>query len=327
MSPQLLEERRVDPTYMPTNDLPSLAIIIISWNTCRILQACLESVYQNPPNVSYEVWVVDNASEDASVDMIKESFPQVHLIENTQNIGFAGANNQAIEQSSSRYVLLLNSDTLVYPGTFDHLVSFLESHEHVGATGSRYFNPDGSLQMSCYPFPSISREFWRLLKLDFVSPYGTYSMSTWPIDQARSVDVLQGASLLVRREIIDSIGLLDNSYFMYSEEVDFCYRLKKAGWDLYWVPQSTILHYGGQSTKQMSKRMFIQLYQSKLQFFQKHYGSLKTWIYKLILVIASATRVLGGGILWLLFPKYRTQSKNLVNNYINLLSHIANNTI
>jgi len=315
-------QRRIDPTLMHQPEFPVLAIIICSWNTCEILDDCLQSIYQHPPNVTFEVWVVDNASKDSSVQMVKSKYPQVRLIENSQNVGFAGANNQAIQQSQSQYVLLLNSDTLVYPGTFDYLLDFLISHERVGAAGSRYLNPNGTLQRSCYPFPTISRELWRLLKLDILSPYGTYSMNSWPVDQARPVDILQGASLILKRAAIDEVGILDETYFMYSEEVDLCYRLKKAGWDLYWVPQSVILHYGGQSTKQISEEMFLQLYKSKLLFFKKHYGAFATELYKIVLTIASFVRVVGGSILGRIDHKHQNGYAKLVKNYKNLLNLI-----
>lgn len=147
-----------------------ISIIIVSWNTAALTEQCLELVFACPPQGSFEVWVVDNASKDDSVARIKKRFPQVRLIENQENIGFGRANNQAIELASGRYIELLNSDTLVYPGTFQSLIDFMDANPRAGACGSLYQNPDTSLQTSCYPFPNLRRELWRLLHLDAVRP-------------------------------------------------------------------------------------------------------------------------------------------------------------
>jgi GT2 family glycosyltransferase len=272
-----------------TSDL--LSIVIVSWNTAQLLEDCLASVMANHPTPSFELWVVDNASTDQSPQMVREKFPQVRLIENRVNVGFAGANNQAIRQCSGKYILLLNPDTLVRSGALQALVDFLEKTPEAGAAGARILNPDGSLQIASHPRPTLSRELWRLFHMDKFLPYAEYPTTRWETDRAQVVDMLIGACLLLRTDVLDQIGLLDEDFFMYSEEVDLCYRVQRAGWHLFWVPQANVVHFGGQSTQQVPTEMFLNLYQGKINYFRKHDGWLAAQLYKLILVIASLIRL------------------------------------
>lgn len=268
-----------------------LSIVIVSWNTKDLLEACLNTVYAYPLDQPFEVWVVDNKSKDDTVAMVRERFPQVELIASEENLGFAGGNNRAIPHCRGEYVLLLNPDTEVKPDALNALVAFMDAHPEAGAAGSRLLNGDGTLQTSCHPVPTLSREFWRMFYLDALVPYGSYDMSKWEVDQPREVDVLMGASLLLRKSVLEAVGLLDEGYFMYSEEVDLCFRLQKAGWRLYWVPQSQVVHYWGQSAKQVLAEMFLQLYRGKLLFFRKHYSRLTVMLYKVVLGLASLLRL------------------------------------
>ena len=151
-----------------------LSIVIVSWNTSDMLLSCLTSIFDHPPQCHFDVWVVDNASSDISAAMVRQRFPQVHLIENRVNAGFARANNQAIRQSNGYFLLLLNPDTEVKPGALELLVRFLRRHRQVGGAGPRLLNPDGTLQPSCHPGPTLTRELWRLFHLDVIYPYGFY---------------------------------------------------------------------------------------------------------------------------------------------------------
>jgi GT2 family glycosyltransferase len=265
------------------------------------------------------VWVVDNASIDGSSQLVQEQFPLARVIPNCENVGFARANNQAIQQSTGRYILLLNPDTRVMPGALEKLVEYLDAHPAVGAAGSRLLNPDGSLQVSGFPFPTLGRELWRLFHLDVLRPYALYDKQSWDLIRPREVDVLQGASLALRREALNQIGLLDESYFIYSEEVDLCYRLRQAGWRLHWLPQSTVVHYGGQSTQQAATRMFLYLYQTKLQYFRKHHGPRSVRVYKLILLAASLVRLGLSPLAWVEPASRREQHLKLARNYMHLL--------
>ena len=276
-----------------------LSIVIVSWNTKDLLEACLDSVYEYPPNHPFEVWVVDNKSKDDTVAMVREKFPQVELIASEENLGFAGGNNCAIPHCTGEYVLLLNPDTEVKPDALNELVAFMDENPEAGAAGSRLLNADETLQPSCHPRPTLSREFWRMFYLDKFLPYGSYNMHKWDVTQPREVDVLMGASLLVRKQILDTVGLLDDGYFMYSEEVDLCYRLQKAGWKLFWVPQSQVVHFWGQSAKQVMTEMFLQLYRAKLRFFRKHYSGFTVFLYKIVLGLAALLRLALAPLSWL----------------------------
>ena len=297
-----------------------LSIIIVSWNTRDLLADCLASVYAYPPNGRFEILVVDNASSDGSADMVRTQFPQTRLIAKTENVGFALGNNEAIPLCAGEFVLLLNPDTAVKPDALESLVSYLETHADVGAVGSRLLNPDGSLQTSCYPAPLLRRELWRLFHLDALYPVGEYHMHQWSLAAPRDVDVIKGAALLFRRAVLATVGFLDGRYFMYSEEVDLCYRVRQAGWRLVWVPQSQVVHYEGQSTKQVAADMFMQLYRGKLMYFRKHYGRFAGALYKLILGAASITRLLLTPLAWLQPPPAREKNLHLARNYGRLLA-------
>jgi len=297
----------------------NLSIIIVNWNTCDLLAQCLESVYANPPDCEFEVLVVDNASTDGSVQMVRERFPWVRLIENQENVGFARANNRAIQESTGCYALLLNPDTEVQPGALETLVRFMNAHPQAGAAGAQLLNPNGTLQPSCHPAPTLFREFWRLFHLDVLYPYALYPMKRWSLESHREVDIVQGACMILRREALDQVGLLDEDYFIYSEEVDLCHRLRQRDWKVYWIPQAVVVHYGGQSTQQVATEMFLHLYQSKLLYFRKHNGWLAAQLYKLILLAATLARLLLSPLAWLEHPPQRQQHLASAGHYRRLV--------
>jgi GT2 family glycosyltransferase len=304
---------------MTSNVSNLISIIIVSWNTARLLENCLASILTNPPRSSFEIWVVDNASTDASPQMVREKFPQVHLIENRENVGFARANNQAIQQCTGNYILLLNPDTLITSGALQTLADFLDEHPQTGAVGPRILNPDGSLQISSHPRPTLSRELWRLFHLDALLPYAEYLQTKWQTNEAQEVDILMGACLLLRKEVLDQVGLLDEDYFMYSEEVDLCYRIQRAGWRLFWVPQAEVVHFGGQSTQQVPTEMFLNLYHSKIKYFRKHYGWTAAQIYKLILRLAALSRIILAPFVIFEHSSRRRRHLTLVDRYWRLV--------
>lgn len=237
-----------------------------------MLADCLQSVYRTADGLDLELYVVDNASTDGSATMIRKQFSQVELIENRENVGFARANNQAIQLSRGSYILLLNSDTRVYPGALETMVQFMDEHPQAGGCGPRLLNADGSLQPSCHPMLTPECEFWRLMFLDRLWRRATYVQERWDCETPRRVEVIKGACFLLQRAALDEVGLLDGRYFMYTEEMDLCYRLLKAGWQLWWVPQAVVKHYGEASSKQMAEAMYVQLYRSKVQFYRKFGG-------------------------------------------------------
>lgn len=290
--------RRVDHVIRQATReyMAELSVVVVNWNTRELLAQCLASVYAHPPSCDFEVWVVDNASSDASVSMVRAQFPQVRLIDNHENVGFARANNQAMRLSTGRYALLLNSDAQVCPGALETMVAFMRMHPRAGAAGPRLLNPDGSLQPLCHPMTTLFREFWHLLHLDAVRRLSVYDMAAWDQSQPRLVDVVSGACLVLRREAVDQIGLLAEELFMYAEEVDICYRLSRGDWEVYWVPVAQVVHFGGASTRQVSDEMFLQLYRSKYLFIKKTHGWLGAQAFKWMLLAASVGRVLVGSV-------------------------------
>jgi GT2 family glycosyltransferase len=297
-------------------DPMNLSIIIVNWNTKDLLHQCLASIYAHSPELPFEIIVVDNASSDGSAGMVQDHFPETRLLINKENVGFARANNQGIQISQGRYVLLLNPDTEVRSGALQQLIDFLDSTPASGGAGARILNPSGTLQHSCYLSPTLLREWMHLLHLDGRQ---RRVMDEWDTSTPREAEVLLGACIILRREALEAVGSLDESYFMYSEEVDLCYRLRKAGWQLYWVPQAEIVHYGGQSTRQIATEMFLQLYQSKLNYFRKHYGKSATWRYKFILLTGSLVRLALVPLAYLERPPDRQQHLALAHRYWKLM--------
>jgi GT2 family glycosyltransferase len=299
-----------------------LSVVIVNWNTSKFLEKCLASIYSNHIEREFEVWVVDNASTDQSVPMVRERFSQVNLIVNEKNRGFSGANNQAIRRCSGEYVVLLNPDTEVRSKALDRLVDYMESHPEAGGAGPLILNPDGTRQISCYPEPTLSRELWRLFQLDRIRHYGTYNFNAWDPDGQREVDVIQGACLILRSSALEELGLLDEDYFMYTEEVDLCFRLRKARWKLIWVPQAEVVHYGGQATQQVATEMFLELYRSKILYFNKHHGKLSANFYKSIVLAATLARLALSPFAFFEERRSRDKHLSLAGNYRRLLSEL-----
>jgi GT2 family glycosyltransferase len=282
-----------------------LSIIIVNWNTRDLLQRCIADVYANTGSLDYEVIVVDNASQDDSVALLRREFPKVQVIENETNTGFSVANNQGIRISTGRYCLLLNTDAFVHPGALETMVKFMDENPQAGAGGCRLYNEDGSLQRSCTSFPTLATELWQALWLDRTFPrsriFGRYWMTYWDFDEDCEVDSVIGACMILRRDALDEVGLLDEGYFMYSEEVDLCFRMKQAGWKVMFTPKATATHiWGGTSKRISNKTTFLRLFQSRIRFFRKHYGRTAVLLYKSILFGGSITRVMGGLLAFLL---------------------------
>lgn len=292
-----------------------LSIIIINWNTRDHLSGCLESVYRSKLDMEFEVIVVDNDSSDGSKEMVKAQYPQVHLILNSGNSGFATANNQALRKTSGEFVLLLNPDTVVALDAIQKLVDFLSTNPGAAGVGARLLNEDGSLQISAYPMPTLFREFWRMFHLDNIWCYAAYPMDRWGSEQPQKVDILMGACMVIRREALDEVGLFDEDYFMYSEEVDLCARFKNGGWSLYWLPSAEVVHFGGQSTQQIAEEMFLQLYRAKILYFRKHRSKFAVYTYKGILLLAALGRLILTPFSYLEKPAQRDNHLMLSRNY------------
>lgn len=253
--------------------MPTISIIIINWNTQNILRECLNSIGTTCQGLEYEVIVVDNASGDGSVAMLRTDFPEVRLIENKTNVGFARANNQAMLSGLGEYFLLLNSDACLLPGALEKLYELGKTHPNAGIVGAMLVNPDSSFQASFSRFPTLWREVLILSGLGRVL-YGRWFPSHGPEAEKGSqpADYVEGACMLVRRSAYQQAGGLDESFFMYAEEVDWCYRMKQRGWQVWYQPQARVLHYGGASSAGRRTQREGDLYWSRIHFFRKHYG-------------------------------------------------------
>ena len=246
-----------------------LSVIIVNYNVCYYLEQCLISVQKALEGIEGEIYVVDNHSKDDSVSYLTARFPRVHFIESNHNLGFARANNIAIRQSQGEYVLLLNPDTIVGEHTLKDVLAFMDSHPNAGGAGVLMHNSDGSFaneSRRAIPTPMVS--FRKMLGFSH-----KYYMSYLPWDQPGQIEVISGAFFMARREALDTIGLLDEDFFMYGEDIDLSYRLLKGGYENWFVP-SHILHYKGESTEKSSFRYIHVFYEAMLIFFRKHYGNL-----------------------------------------------------
>jgi N-acetylglucosaminyl-diphospho-decaprenol L-rhamnosyltransferase len=256
-----------------------LSVVIVSYNTRELLRTCLQSVVSTlDPSVCYEMIVVDNASADGSVAMARDQFPGVRVVANVDNRGFAAGSNQGLEQSTGHQIMLLNPDTVVMPGALQAMMTTLEGHSDVGVVGPKLVFPDGSLQHSAFRFPSLAMIF-----LDFFPLHhrlldsrlnGRYPRPWYERGRVFPVDHPLGAAFMVRRSTVGDVGLLDEGYYMYCEEIDWCMRIKRAGWGILCCPQAEIVHHSAQSTSQLKDEMYVQLHKSRYRLYRKHYGRL-----------------------------------------------------
>jgi N-acetylglucosaminyl-diphospho-decaprenol L-rhamnosyltransferase len=260
-----------------------LSVAIVSWNVRELLAGCLASLYRSlqQSSLECEVLVVDNASSDGSADMVATRYPQAQLIANEDNRGFAAANNQALAQTTGRYVLLLNPDTELRGDALQLLLDFMEETPSAGMAGPRLLYGDGGFQHAAFRFPSLMQAFFDFFplhhRLQESRWNGRYPRSAYLSGYPFAVDHPLGACMLVRRATIEQVGGMDEQFFMYCEEVDWAMRMWHAGWEIYCVPAAEVVHYAGQSTRQFRDAMFVALWRSRFRLFAKHYGSTYNW--------------------------------------------------
>ncbi len=308
-----LAEAIVRPSHLSDVE-PDMSIILVCWNNKGYLKQCLQSLYATEMASCFDVVVVDNGSTDGSQLMLRTEFPAVRLIQNEENVGLGKASNQGIESSWGRYVLLLNNDTLVNGPSLDAMVAFMDANPQAGAVGGKIFNPDGTVQ-SCYNnFSTLLEEFLIATRL------GELILEGYPAiikdDQVRSVGWISSACLLLRRAALDQIGLLDEEYFIYGDEADLQYRLKRAGWSIYYLPDATIVHYGGRSMNRWSRRKMV--YRGKMLFYQKHYSPLHAAALRALLGGLSLLKLLWWGIAGA-WPRWRIQAQKEVRSNIDVV--------
>jgi len=265
-----------------------LSVVIVNYNVKHFIEQCLFSVLKASENIACEIFVVDNNSVDGSVTIIKDKFPQVNLIVNKANTGFSVANNQAIRLAKGEYVLLLNPDTVVQEDTFTKVITFMNTHADAGGLGVKMLDGQGNFAPESkrgLPTPFVA--FYKMVGLSRFFPnsskFGKYHLSYLPQDQINEVDVLSGAFMLMRKSVLDKIGLLDETFFMYGEDIDLSYRIQKAGYKNYYFPETQIIHYKGESTKRSSLNYVIIFYKAMAIFSRKHFsGSNAFWFNALI---------------------------------------------
>lgn len=271
--------------------MTDLSVVIVNYNVKHFVEQCLHSVLNASRNLRTEIFVVDNNSVDGSVPFIKQKFPQVKLIENKSNTGFSVANNQAIKQCTGKYVLLLNPDTVVQEDTFDKVFSFMESHPEAGGLGIKMVDGKGNfLPESKRGLPTPAVAFYKIFGLAKIFPrskkFGQYHLTYLDKNKTHPIDVLSGAFMLLRKEALDKIGLLDETFFMYGEDIDLSYRITKGGFKNYYFADSSIIHYKGESTKKSSVNYVIVFYKAMAIFAKKHFSSGNAKLFDLLIHLA-----------------------------------------
>jgi hypothetical protein len=287
-------------------EYPLVSIIIVSWNAKDYLLKCLKSLTQTQGAAKMEIIVVDNASSDGSPEAVQREFPSVRLICTGSNLGFARANNIGMRASKGRYLGLINSDVEVLGDCISRLVDYCEHNPEAGMVGPRVIGGDRKLQRSCRGFPSVWNMFCRALALDALFPhvklFTGYTLRYWPQDCTRTVDILTGCFWLARRQAVEQVGLLDESFFMYGEDMDWCKRFWGNGWKLVFVPSAEAVHYGGVSSSNAPVRFYIEKQRADLQYWQKHHSRLAVISYFLISCLHLMLRAIGYGVV-LLFAR------------------------
>jgi GT2 family glycosyltransferase len=275
--------------------MPDVSVIIVNWNTKDLLLACIRSILTNTNEVELEIIVVDNASSDGSQEALRQTFPDVKLIQNTDNLGFAKANNIGIRASTGAYICLVNSDVEVKSGCIDRMIEYMSDHADIGIMGPKINYPDGRLQPSCKRLPSLWRYMCEALGLNSIFKksefFSNHDMAYFSHDTTCYVDCLIGAFWLVRRSSLNMVGLLDENFFFYSEDTDWCKRFRDHNFKAVFFADAEIVHYHGGSSSRNVSKYYIQLRRANLQFWKKHHGSLSLACLKCIMILQQIRRI------------------------------------
>jgi len=274
-----------------------LTTIIVNYNTANLLDKCISALRDATQTISNEVLIVDNASKDESVSLLKQDFSDCKLIFNDENIGFGRANNQCVPFISGRYVLLLNTDAFVSEETIEKTIEYMDAHESCGILGVKLLGREGELQPSCRYFPTIWNIFLRSTGLDrFFKANQAIDNMAWAHDEARQCDWVPGCYYLIRRELVEKIGLFDPRYFLYYEEVDHCFAAKKAGWEVHFYPHTSVVHIGGESAKSVGsltsgRQLDVLQTESELLYFGKNHGRAVVFCHVLLITLSDMINV------------------------------------
>lgn len=253
-----------------------VSIILVNYKTPELSLGAIEAVHRSLSEYRYEIILVDNYSCDGLIERATVEYPHISLILNNENMGFAKANNQGMQIASGRYILLLNSDTVIQPDTLETMISFMDAHSNVGASGCKVVLPNGELDKACRRgFPTPSASFYYAFGFSKLFPnvprFNQYQLGYLDPDESYPVDCLVGAFMMVRREVINQVGGLDEEFFMYGEDIDWCYRIKQAGWEIYYYPKTSITHYKGASSRRKPFKIVYEFHRAMWLFHRKHY--------------------------------------------------------
>ena len=292
--------------------MTDLSIVIVSWNAKKYLEECLGSLRALDADLSVEILVVDNASTDGTPEMIRNQFPHVRLIETGANLGFARANNVGIKLGSGKYVCLINSDVNVPPDCLPKMYRYMEQQPAIGLLGPKMLGPDGRTRRSGMRFPTIWNTFLRALAVDSLFKgsgiFGGLLMADFQFDQIKDMDVLNGWFWMARREALDQVGLLDERFFIYGEDIDWCKRFHLAGWRVVFCPEAEAVHYGGASSSNAPLRFFIEMQRANLQYWEKYHGRISRFFYVLAVWLNHVIRATGWGFVYLAQRSSRTRA-------------------
>jgi GT2 family glycosyltransferase len=290
-----------------------LSIVIVNWNTRQLTLDCLRSISEQLSGFRAQIIVVDNASEDDSVKAIRSEFPQVVIIENCENLGFAKANNRGLRECTGRYVLLINSDVLLRDGCFLSLYDYIEQHPDIGVLGPRILNGDLSLQESCKEFPTVWNTLCRAFALDSAFPnvrlFSSQLMRYWSHDNVQPVDILSGCFWMVRREALAQVGPLDERFFMYAEDKDWCKRYWKAGWSVVYYPGAEAIHLAASSSARDPIRFYIEMNRANLRYWKKHFTGFEQIAIPIIMAVHESLRIIGASLNFILRPSRRQETR------------------
>lgn len=273
-----------------------LSVIIVSWNACGFLQKCLSSLRQWGGSLVKEIIVIDNGSSDGSPEMVVREFPGVDLVQTGENLGFSRANNIGIKRASGAYLALINSDVVLHPGCFERLAEVIRADDDVGLVGPKVLDQDGCLQRTCRTLPTLWNTACRAFALDTAFPrwrlFSGREMRHWQHDNRAEVEVLSGCFWLARREAVEDVGGLDERFFFYGEDTDWCKRFGDAGWKVVFFPEATCTHFGGASSANAPLRFSVELLRANLVYWRKHEGALKSLTFRVLAIVHHSTRYL-----------------------------------
>jgi GT2 family glycosyltransferase len=280
---------------MTESQAKAMSVIIVSWNAKDFLRGCLQSIARADPACVEEIIVVDNASHDGSPEMVELEFPEVRLIRAGSNLGFAGGNNLAITAATGATLALVNSDVIVHPGCLETMHDYLIGNPQVGLVGPRVQGGDGKLQRNSRHFPSLGNTLCRALAIDRLLPsrwsFASYEVSPSQHARLHDADVLSGCFWVARREAVEQVGLLDEQFFFYGEDIDWCKRFVQTGWKIVFLPQAEATHFGGGSSSSAHLRLSIEMLRATLKYWRKHHGALGAFACRLLLILHHGSRL------------------------------------